>query len=157
MMESHNTTIGGCHEAFEFFAGLAGGVAPLLAGFEANLRDLKNGHMPTISHIPLTFEEVQTPKVQNLQFEPLEGMTDLIGEDGIFEEKGDDWEVIEHCEHCEHTMSLQSLRLIRWILGLMQPMSRFVTIILLLFLTLRKLKMRTLLEWLFLWLVTSKG
>ena len=98
----YNATIAGCHEAFEFFAELAGGVAPLLRTFEANLRDLKDGNLPKISYLPPTFEEIQAPKVQNLQFEPLEGMTDLIGEDGTFEEKGEDWESIEHCEHCEY-------------------------------------------------------
>ena len=55
-----NFTIGRCHKAFEYYAGLAGGVAPLLRGFEANLRDLKNSHMPKISHIPLIIEDSQS-------------------------------------------------------------------------------------------------
>ena len=62
-------------------------MAPLLAGFEANLRAFRDGHMPKISHLPLTFEDVQTPKVLNLQFDPHEGIDDLMGEDGPFEEK----------------------------------------------------------------------
>ena len=76
-------------------------MAPLLAGFEANLRDLKQGHMPKISHLPITFEDIQTPKVMNLQFDPHEGMEDLMGEVGTFEERVDG-EIIEHCGHCEH-------------------------------------------------------
>ena len=32
-----NAIIGGSHESFDFFVGLAGGVAPLIASFEASL------------------------------------------------------------------------------------------------------------------------
>jgi len=61
-----NAVIGGCHEAFEHFVGIAGGVAPLLASFEASLRDLHDGHMPQISSIPISYEEIQAAKKQNL-------------------------------------------------------------------------------------------
>ena len=74
-----NATIGGCQEVLEYYAGLAVGVAPLLRGFEANLRDLKYGHMPKISNIPLKIEDIQNPKVLNLQTDPHEGMNDLMG------------------------------------------------------------------------------
>ena len=92
-----NATIGGCHEAFEFYAGIAGGVAPLLAGFQASLKAFRDGNLPKISHLPITFEEIQTHKVMNLQFDPHEGMLDLMGEDGTFEERMEG-EIAEHCE-----------------------------------------------------------
>ena len=53
--------------------------------------------MAKISHLPLTFEDVQTAKVLNLQFDPHEGMDDHMGEEGTFEVKVEG-EISEHCE-----------------------------------------------------------
>ena len=44
---------------------------PLLASFEASLRDLHDGHMPQISSIPISYEEIQTAK-KNHQYDPVE-------------------------------------------------------------------------------------
>ena len=61
-------------------------MAPLLASFEASLRELHKGNMPQISTNPITFEEVQAAKLQVLHMDPVDGLQDLIGEDGEFEE-----------------------------------------------------------------------
>ena len=54
-----NTIIGGTHESFSCFANIAGGVAQLIASFQAGLQRFQEGCMPRISSNPITMKEVQ--------------------------------------------------------------------------------------------------
>ena len=73
-----NAVIGGSQEVFKHLTGAAVGVVPLLVSFEAILRELHNGHISNISSIPLSYKEIQPAKLQNLPFDPVESLEDLM-------------------------------------------------------------------------------
>ena len=85
-----NAIIGGCHESFDWMVNVAGGVSPLIASFEASLRRFRDGYMPRISMNPISMEEVQAAKTHSLQLDPVEGLEELVDEDGLSEEGPDD-------------------------------------------------------------------
>ena len=77
-LKSHNVKmnamIGGSHESFKLFSALAGRVQ--IQSFQAGLQRFRYGAMPRILGNLSTFEE------------EVEGLEELLGEDGLFEEYG---------------------------------------------------------------------
>ena len=83
-----NAMIGGSHESFKFFSAVAGGVQNLIYSFQAGLQRFLDGAMPRILGNPITFEEIESAKKSNCKFGEIEGLEELLGDDGLFEEYG---------------------------------------------------------------------
>ena len=82
-----NAIIGGSHESFDFFAGVAGGVAPLIASFEASLRRFHDGQLPKVFSNPITLDEIQNAKLFSLKMDSDLSMREIMEEDSLIDEK----------------------------------------------------------------------
>ena len=103
-----NAMIGGSHESFKFFSAVAGGVMNLIQSFLAGLQSFRDGAMPRILGNPITFEEIECAKKSNLKFGEVNGLEELLGDNGLFEEYGvaDARDVVMECDCCGEETTL---------------------------------------------------
>ncbi|MCP4996265.1 MAG: hypothetical protein GY934_21195, partial [Gammaproteobacteria bacterium] len=91
-LKSHNgaydSIIGGSHESFAHLTSLAGGAAQLMEKFTSCLLRFSDGERPMIPANPITLEEIQQAKMNNVLLNHQEGLEELMAEDGTFEEYG---------------------------------------------------------------------
>ena len=67
---------------------------------DVNLDDKFYQTKSQISSIPISYEEMQTDKMQNHMHDPVEGLMILMGEDGCFEEEPEDGSIAQCCACC---------------------------------------------------------